>query len=37
MEFEGLDHSLQVKGDPPASLDVLRQVTERIAAFLERG
>jgi hypothetical protein len=34
LEFEGLDHSLQVDGDPPASLDVLRQVTERIGAFL---
>jgi hypothetical protein len=34
VEFEGLDHSLQVKGDPVASLDVLRQVTERIGAFL---
>ena len=37
VEFDGLDHSLQVNGDPLASLDVLRQVTERIAAFLERG
>jgi hypothetical protein len=36
LEFEGLDHSLQVDGDPLASLDVLRQVTERIGAFLER-
>ena len=36
VEFEGLDHSLQVPGDPLASLDVLRQVTERIGAFLER-
>ena len=35
LEFEGLDHSLQVEGDPLASLDVLRQVTERIGAFLE--
>jgi hypothetical protein len=35
LEFEGLDHSLQVDGDPLASLDVLRQVTERIGAFLE--
>jgi hypothetical protein len=35
LEFEGLDHSLQVEGDPLASLDVLRQVTERIRAFLE--
>jgi hypothetical protein len=36
LEFERLDHSLQVEGDPLASLDVLRQVTERIGAFLER-
>jgi pimeloyl-ACP methyl ester carboxylesterase len=36
VEFDGLDHSLQVEGDPGASLDVLRQVTERIAAFLGR-
>jgi hypothetical protein len=35
VEFDGLDHSLQVEGDPLASLDVLRQVTERIGAFLE--
>jgi hypothetical protein len=35
LEFEGLDHSLQVSGDPLASLDVLREVTERIGAFLE--
>lgn len=36
VEFDGLDHSLQAEGDPLASLDVLREVTERIAAFLER-
>ena len=36
LEFEGLDHSLQVAGDPLASLDVLRQVTERVGAFLGR-
>jgi hypothetical protein len=35
LEFDGLDHSLQVEGDPLASLDVLRQVTERIGEFLE--
>jgi hypothetical protein len=34
LELDGLDHSLQVEGDPLASLDVLRQVTERIGAFL---
>lgn len=36
LEFEGLDHSLQVEGDPLASLDVLRAVTERISEFLAR-
>jgi hypothetical protein len=36
LELEGLDHSLQVEGDPVASLDVLRRVTERIGAFLGR-
>ena len=36
VEFDGLDHSLQVEGDPLASLDVLRQVTKQIAAFLDR-
>jgi hypothetical protein len=36
LEFDGLDHSLQVEGDPLASLDVLRQVTERIGEFLAR-
>ena len=35
VELEGLDHSLQVKGDPIASLDVLRRVTERIGLFLQ--
>jgi hypothetical protein len=35
LEFEGLDHSLQVEGDPIASLDVLRVVTERIGGFLD--
>jgi hypothetical protein len=35
LQFDGLDHSLQVERDPLASLDVLRQVTERIRAFLE--
>jgi hypothetical protein len=34
LELEGLDHSLQVEGDPLGSLDVLRTVTERIGAFL---
>jgi hypothetical protein len=36
IELEGLDHSLQVDGDPLASLEVLEQVTGRIGAFLER-
>ena len=36
MELEGLDHSLQVAGDPLASLEVLRMVTERIGEFLGR-
>lgn len=36
VELEGLDHSLQVEGDPLASLEVLREVTERIAEFMER-
>jgi hypothetical protein len=36
VEFDGLDHSLEVPGDPMASLDVLRQVTERIGAFFAR-
>ena len=34
LERDGLDHSLQVSGDPLASLDVLRRVTERVRAFL---
>lgn len=36
LELPGLDHSLRVEGDPIASLDVLRTVTERISAFLGR-
>jgi hypothetical protein len=36
VELDGLDHSLQVSGDPLASLDVLRDVTARVGAFLER-
>jgi hypothetical protein len=36
MELDGLDHSLQVEGDPLASIDVLREVTERVAGFFER-
>ena len=36
LELEGLDHSLQVSRDPIASVDVLRDVTARVGAFLER-
>ena len=36
LELDGLDHSLQVSGDPLASLDVLRDVTARVGAFLAR-
>jgi hypothetical protein len=36
VELDGLDHSLQAEGDPAASLAVLRDVTQRIGAFLER-
>jgi hypothetical protein len=34
LEFGGLDHSLQVSGDPEASLAVLREVTARVSSFL---
>jgi hypothetical protein len=36
LELDDLDHSLQVSRDPLASLDVLRDVTARVAAFLAR-
>jgi hypothetical protein len=36
LELEGLDHSLQLSGDPLASLDALRDVTARVALFFER-
>jgi hypothetical protein len=36
LELPGLDHSLQVEGDPLASLDVLRNVIEHVGAFLSR-
>jgi hypothetical protein len=36
LELPGLDHSLQVPGDPLASVDVLRTVTERVSAFYDR-
>jgi hypothetical protein len=35
VELNGLDHSLQINADPLASLDVLRDVTARVAVFLE--
>ncbi|MEA2267522.1 MAG: hypothetical protein QOC64_132 [Solirubrobacteraceae bacterium] len=34
VDLDGLDHSLQRPGDPVASLDALRTVTERVARFL---
>jgi hypothetical protein len=34
LELPGLDHSLQVSGDPRASLDALGRVVERVGAFL---
>jgi hypothetical protein len=36
LELPGLDHSLQVSGDPRASLDVLATVTDHVGAFLAR-
>lgn len=36
LELEGLDHSLQVTGDPTASLAFLGDVSARVGAFLER-
>jgi hypothetical protein len=35
LELPGLDHSLQVSGDPRASLDALGRVTGRVGAFLD--
>lgn len=37
VELEGLDHALQVDGDLDASLAALREVTARLAAFLDRS
>jgi hypothetical protein len=34
VQLDGVDHSLQRPGDPAASLDALRAVTERIDRFL---
>jgi hypothetical protein len=36
LEIGGLDHSLQVSRDPMASLDVLGDVTARVASFFAR-
>jgi hypothetical protein len=36
LELEGLDHFLEVPGDPIASIEALRAVTERTGAFLDR-
>jgi hypothetical protein len=35
LHLDGLDHSLQRAGDPAASLQALRAVTERVGRFLE--
>lgn len=36
LEIAGADHSLQLPGEPLRSIHVLKQVTERVAAFLGR-
>jgi hypothetical protein len=36
LELPGLDHSLQVPGDPSASIDALRTVIDRLGAFYAR-
>ena len=36
LKLDGLDHSLQVEGDPAGSLDVLARVTERVGAFIAK-
>ena len=36
LELGGLDHSLEVSGDPLASLDALRDVTARVDRFFPR-
>jgi hypothetical protein len=36
LELQGLNHFLEVPGDPIASIEVLRQVTERTGEFLDR-
>jgi hypothetical protein len=35
VHLDGLDHSLEKRGDPTASLDALRLVTARVGGFLE--
>jgi hypothetical protein len=35
LELDGLDHSLQISGDPRASLDALGTVTDRVGVFLD--
>jgi hypothetical protein len=35
-ELDGLDHSLEVPGDPLASADALKTVTARVGEFLDR-
>ena len=36
VELPDVDHALQVAGDPVASLDALRQMTEALTAWLQR-
>jgi hypothetical protein len=36
LELEGADHSLQVQGDPLASVELLRRVVARVDAFFGR-
>jgi hypothetical protein len=35
VHLAGLDHSLQRRGDPAASLQALRAITDRVGRFLE--
>jgi len=37
LELPGVDHSLQVPGDPAASLDALGRLTDAVARFLEHA
>jgi hypothetical protein len=36
LELDGLDHGLEVPGDPLASADALKAVTQRVGGFLDR-